>query len=584
MIRVGKPSSSCLGALLALSASLLAGAALADAPPQRLIVKYRNANVSADGPVGLQALRNPAARLGVVTSHLRDLQNGAQLMSLSGRRLSRTELQQMAREVAADPNVEYAEEDRLLQPQMTPNDARYNEQWDFFDTTAGMRVPAAWDQASGAGIVVAVVDTGYRPHTDLAVNLYSGYDFISNSLIANDGSGRDSDARDPGDAVSAGECGNGNAASGSSWHGTHVAGTIAAAANNSIGVAGVAYAAKILPVRVLGKCGGYISDIADGVAWASGATVSGVPGNPYPARVINLSLGGSGACGSTMQNAINTARARGAVVVVAAGNSNTDASNSNPANCSGVVVVAATNRSGGRAYYSNYGSIVDVAAPGGAMSSANDPNGILSTLNTGSTTPGSDSYALYQGTSMATPHVAGVVALMLSKNSALTPDQVETLLKSSSRAFPATCSACGAGLVDANAAVTAAIGGAPASSGGSSGGGSSNVSNSGSCASGYTAYSGTLSAGGSAYLPTSSGYSVASSGLHSVLLTVPATGNFDLYLHKQVSGAWSQVTTAATGGVGASESINYTGSKGVYRVKVVAAKGSGAYQVCLKTP
>jgi serine protease len=159
-----------------------------------------------------------------------------------------------------------------------------------------------------------------------------------------------------------------------------------------------------------------------------------------------------------MQNAINTARSRGTVVVVAAGNENRNAQNSSPANCSGTVVVAATNRNGGRAFYSNFGSVVDVAAPGGAMN-VNAGDGVASTLNSGTTTPGADSYAYYQGTSMATPHVAGIAALMLSANPALTPAQVETGLRNTTRAFPATCSQCGTGIVNARAAVLAAQGG-----------------------------------------------------------------------------------------------------------------------------
>src|SRR5207253_2923541 len=180
---------------------------------------------------------------------------------------------------------------------------------------------------------------------------------------------------------------------------------------------------------------------------ASGGTVSGLPANTTPARVINLSLGGSGSCDTTSQNAINSARSRNTVVVVAAGNSNADAANYSPASCAGVITVAAVNRSGGRAYYSNYGAKVAVAAPGGDMRSS-AANGILSTLNAGATTPGADNYAYYKGTSMATPHVAGVVALMLSRNAALTPDDVAAKLKSTARPFPASCAQCGAGIVD----------------------------------------------------------------------------------------------------------------------------------------
>jgi serine protease len=201
---------------------------------------------------------------------------------------------------------------------------------------------------------------------------------------------------------------------------------------------------------VLGKCGGYTSDIADAIVWASGGAVTGVPANANKARVLNLSLGGSGACDATTQNAINSARSRGAVVVVAAGNSNVNAANASPANCAGVIAVAAVGRNGGKASYSNYGANVDVAAPGGDSGAA-----ILSTWNAGTTTPAGDNYGTMMGTSMATPHVAGVAALMLAKNPALTPDEVEAKLKATARAFPAACSGCGAGIVNAAAAVNA---------------------------------------------------------------------------------------------------------------------------------
>ena len=354
--------------------------------------------------------------------------------------------------------VESVEEDRMLQIAATPNDTQYTSQWHYYESTGGLRANTAWDNATGAGVVVAVLDTGYRPHADLNANILPGYDMISDSFVGNDGNARDSDARDPGDWVLANECGGSNPAQDSSWHGTHVAGTVAAVTNNGSGVAGVAYGAKVVPVRVLGKCGGYTSDIADGIIWASGGTVSGVPANANPAKVINMSLGGSGACDSTTQAAINSARSRGTVVVIASGNDNGNANNFNPGNCAGVVNVASTNRSGGRAYYSNYGTSIDVAAPGGAMNSANDPNGILSTYNTGTTTPGSDSYGYSQGTSMAAPHVAGVAALIAQKKPAATPDEIETILKTTTRSFPATCTSCGTGIVDAAAAVAAASG------------------------------------------------------------------------------------------------------------------------------
>ena len=355
------------------------------------------------------------------------------------------------------PDVEYVEPDYIMTKMAVtmPNDSYFSYQWPLVDAIGGIRADQAWNYSTGTNAVVAVVDTGILPHKDLLPNILPGYDMIMDSFTANDGNGRDNDPTDPGDYVLSGECGS-TSNTNSSWHGTHVAGTIAAVANNAEGIAGIAYNAKILPLRVLGKCGGYNSDIADAIMWASGATVNGVPVNPTPARVINMSLGGQSACGTTLQNAINTARANKTVVVVAAGNNNTDASTFSPANCNGVISVAASGRNGSKAYYSNYGATVDVAAPGGSMLSA-QTDGIVSTLNTGTKQAVADTYAFYQGTSMATPHVAGIAALMLSANPSMTPDQVESTLKSTTRAFPQTCTGCGTGIVDANAAVQAAL-------------------------------------------------------------------------------------------------------------------------------
>ncbi len=444
-----------------------------DGPATRFIIKYKEtagANISSALPqsVGQQIKAQRMAekaqrfssRAGENMRFVRGLGLDKHAVFRAERKLSKKETQRMLELLAQDDEVELVEEDVMLQATATPNDTQYNNQWHYYEATGGLRAPAAWDNATGQGVVVAVLDTGYRPHADLNANILPGYDMISDSFVGNDGNGRDNDARDPGDWTNVGECGNGQPTSfrGSSWHGTHVAGTIAAVTNNNNGVAGVAYNAKIVPVRVLGKCGGYTSDIADGIIWAAGGTVSGVPANANPASVINMSLGGGGACSSTTQNAINIARNNGAVVVIAAGNDNSNANNFNPGNCAGVVNVASTGRNGGRAYYSNYGTSVDVAAPGGAMNSANDPNGVLSTYNTGTTTPGSDSYGYSQGTSMAAPHVAGVAALIKQVKPAATPDEIEQILKSTARSFPAACSGCGTGIVDANAAVLNAMG------------------------------------------------------------------------------------------------------------------------------
>ena len=425
----------------------------------RMIVKYKDATPARKGAARAQAIaparmaimNRAGQQFGLSMKALHSTATGANIIHV-GKKMTVAEVSALARELMErDPNVEYAEPDRIMVRQFTPNDTRYAEQWQYFETSGGLRANTAWDIATGTGVTVAVIDTGYRPHADLSGQFVGGYDFITDTAIAADGNGRDADASDPGDSTIAGQCGTGSAASGSSWHGTHVAGSIAAKTGNGAGVAGVAFNAKVVPVRVLGKCGGYTSDIADAIIWSSGGAVTGVPTNANPARVLNMSLGGSGACDTTTQNAINSARSRGSVVIVAAGNSNTDASTANPANCAGVVTVAATNRSGGRAYYSNYGTAVDVAAPGGDTRTAG--GGILSTLNSGTTTPGADSYAFYQGTSMAAPHVAGVAALMLAKTPGLTPDQIESTLKSTARAFPATCSGCGTGIVNATAAL-----------------------------------------------------------------------------------------------------------------------------------
>ncbi|MEH6396302.1 MAG: S8 family serine peptidase [Pseudoalteromonas sp.] len=379
----------------------------------------------------------------------------------ANKKLSADEAQQYMQEVIASGNVEYIEIDQMLKPFATPNDPRYDDQWHYYEQAGGLNLPTAWDTATGSGVTVAVLDTGYRPHIDLNANILPGYDMISDTFVANDGGARDSDARDPGDAISANECGYTHGAQSSSWHGTHVAGTVAAVTNNGEGVAGVAYDAKVVPVRVLGKCGGLTSDIADGIIWASGGSVSGVPSNANPADVINMSLGGSGSCSSTTQNAINQARNNGTVIVIAAGNDNDNANNYNPGNCNGVVNVASVGRNGGRAYYSNYGTSIDVAAPGGAQSFANDSEGVLSTHNSGSSSPSSDSYHYSQGTSMAAPHVAGVAALIKQAKPNATPDQIESILKSTTRSFAASCNNCGTGIVDAAAAVAAAGGTTP---------------------------------------------------------------------------------------------------------------------------
>ena len=436
----------------------------------RFIVKYRAGTPEASNPAELNRSLQAAAvganqlvqasRLQrgeraapgkpLAASHVRRMSLGADVVATS-QKLGAAEAETLMRQIAANPNVEYVQVDRVMTHMLTPNDTRYAEQWGFQDADAGIRANTAWDVSNGSGIIVAVLDTGYVAHSDLAANIVAGYDFISSTTTAGDGNGRDSDASDPGDFSG------GNP---SSWHGTHVAGTVAAVTNNAKGVAGTAWGAQVMPVRVLGRGGGSTSDIADAIIWASGGAVSGVPtlSAANAADVINMSLGGGGACDATTQAAINSAVSRGTTVVVAAGNSNANASGFTPASCGNVVNVASVTSASARSSFSNYGTLIDVSAPG---------SGILSTLNAGTAGPGAESYASYNGTSMASPHVAGAVALVQSRRLALglamyTPAQVEAQLKSTAYALAGACTGgCGAGIINARALVDAAGGTTP---------------------------------------------------------------------------------------------------------------------------
>nr|WP_315493908.1 S8 family peptidase [uncultured Rhodoferax sp.] len=408
-------------------------------------------------------------------------------VALTSEAMDRTTMNALVQRLAQDPSVEYAEIDERAYPQMTPTDPLFATDQSSMKpggagNLGGANFSAAWDRTAsgvalnGAGVVVAVLDGGYRSHADLGSNVLPGYDFVSQDNIgvyttANDGNSRDNDALDPGNWNPTASVG--CPIADSSWHGTHVAGTIAALGNNGLGVIGAAYGAKILPVRVLGVCGGYVSDIADGIRWAAGLAVAGVPNNTTPARVINLSLGGTGVCGTTYQSAITAARNAGTVVLAATGNGSSYDTLYAPANCSGVIAVTAHTGSGASSLTANIGLGTTISAPGTI---------IQSTSNTGTTTPLADTYATKSGTSMAVPHVAGVVALIMQAVPGITPDQVSIALTSSARAFPAgtycvgkynTVNSCGAGLLDADAAVNAALYPATSSSGGGGGGGGS---------------------------------------------------------------------------------------------------------------
>jgi serine protease len=360
----------------------------------------------------------------------------------------------------------------MVQTQSFSSGPGFNFQWNMMGDSegflGGIDAVHAWDITHGSSdTIVAVVDTGVRPHPEFADRLLPGYDFISDSLIANDGDGRDNDASDPGDWTEAGECYNFFNPSG--WHGTHVAGIIAASGEDGYGIAGVNWRTRILPVRVLGKCGGDRGDIAEGIQWAAGIHVPGVPfDNPYPAQVINLSLGShiKGECPSIYQSSIDKALIQGALVVVAAGNEYHDSiKDYAPANCKGVMVVVATDLSGNLAPYSNTtdfsGVDIAIAAPGGYQGKQQADgtypylrNGILSTVDTGITEPEGFAYNWYEGTSMAAPHVSGIASLMLAINPKLSGAELLFWLKDATRLFPNTsflCNigSCGVGIADA---------------------------------------------------------------------------------------------------------------------------------------
>ncbi|MFN3390559.1 MAG: S8 family serine peptidase [Meiothermus ruber] len=460
---VGFPSGGSQAGAIKVSQRPFAQTSETDFVPGEVIVKFRPG-------VSLQTVGSLQVA-GVELQRVEDLdtQGMALFRGVAGKPQTLEVVQALSRRA----DVLYAQPNYIRQAFKTPNDSFYNLQWHY----PAINLPAAWDIEDGLDptVVVAVIDSGIvGAHPDIPKPIL-GYDFISNPQIANDGGGRDNNPEDTG-----------NVASGvpeealTGYHGTHVAGTVAAATNNNLGVAGVSWGARLLHIRALGVGGGSDADIIAALRWAVGLSVSGVPANPNPAAVVNMSLGGRGTCAPAWQDTINQAAAQPQrpIIVVAAGNSAENASGFTPASCSGVITVGATETRGFRSYYSNYGTRIDVMAPGGDISvdrnTDNFVDGVLSPLKDDTKT-GADQfiYQFYQGTSMASPHVAGLVALMKARRPDLTYSEALDILKSTAvplsgasctgrpssqiaPSFPTlTSSDCGAGLVNAQAAVNA---------------------------------------------------------------------------------------------------------------------------------
>ncbi len=471
----------------------------------------------------------------------------------------------LATRIAAESDIEYAVPDERKHIVAVPNDSFYTTraynnptsptsggplvgQWYLKPPGAAgtsantapssINAEQAWDLAAGgSSIVIADIDTGLRfDHPDLqGGNILPGYDMVAadntttgadgtDFSTANDTNGRDSDASDPGDWISNSDLSNPDFANctvgNSSWHGTQTAGLMGAATHNGAGIASVGQGiVKVMPVRVLGKCGGYDSDIIAGMLWAAG--VSTPPGVqfavPTPARVLNMSLGGVGACNSAYQDAVDQVVAKKVVIVVAAGNGDstgTGAAVGTPANCNGVIAVTALRSAGAKVGFSDLGSEIAISAPGGNCINSTGPclYPMITTANAGTTTPVAgaaggiytDSFNASLGTSFSAPLVSGTVALMLSVQPSLTPTLVKQYLQQTARPFPTTggtvsievttaapaalspvgllaaqppqcsiptasnpnqaeclctTSSCGAGMLDAHAAVTLASGG-----------------------------------------------------------------------------------------------------------------------------
>lgn len=361
-----------------------------------------------------------------------------------GRPLTETETRILVDGFGRPAGIDFIETNGIQHAFRTPDDTLFAQQWHY----SAIALTQTWDLTIGRPeVVVAVLDTGRGSHVDLDANMLPGIDLISDPAIASDGDGRDGDPTDELGTLDSRQ-------GGSAWHGTHVAGTIAAVSNNGRGVAGVAWNSRIVPVRVLGRGGGTVFDVASGIAWATGGAVTGASPNQNVAPIVNMSLGAEGPPSQAYQSVIDSAVGRGAIIVVAAGNEDANTANRSPCNQANVICVGAVDLRGKATQYTNYGSEVTISAPGGATSRDDDgdghPDGVLSTLGDGT-------YGRLQGTSMATPHVAGIVALMRAVRPALTLAEARKALVDSASPISNCPSACGAGLVDAWKAVSAVL-------------------------------------------------------------------------------------------------------------------------------
>jgi serine protease len=471
-----------------------------DGATDQIIVKWRSGAMAVMADPAAQRASKLSSAAGVTIQHKRRSTADTEVYKLS-RAMKPTELKSVLDSLNADPDVAFAVADQLRRAHAVPTDPLYANQW-YFQTVqpAATRAETAWDTTTGsAATIVAVLDTGVRfEHPDLGRvatggKLLDGYDFVTRMAVANDGGARDSDASDPGDWVTTADlaspeipddCDTG----GSSWHGTRVSSLIGALTNNSDGLAGTGWTTQLLPVRVLGKCGGFDSDIIDGMRWAAGLPVVNVPDNTTPAQIINLSLGGGGACNDAYQAAVNEITAQGSLIIASAGNDGGVVSA--PANCDNVLGVTALRHIGTKVGFSNIGPQADIGAPGGncVNTGAGQPClfPILAATNSGTTVPADSGYtdpgSANVGTSFSAPLVAGAAALVHAVNPSLTPTQIGAVLKGSATPFPTTSttpntaicrtpttntpqgdecicttSTCGSGMLNTASAVSAAV-------------------------------------------------------------------------------------------------------------------------------